>query len=84
MRNTTREMEYRMCEMIQAKLPIERLKMGCSMYETSKYLITRAILEDHPNISKVNLRKELFLRFYGSDFDPINREKILKHLEQLT
>lgn len=72
-----------MREMIQKKSPIERLKMGCSMHETSKYLITRAIMEDNPHISKTELKQELFLKFYGNDFDPKNREKIIKHFEKL-
>ena len=55
--------------------------MGCEMYETSKYLVTRAILEQEPGISEVNFRKEFFLKFYGDDFGLIEREKILKHLE---
>lgn len=52
MRDTTPEMEEKMREMIRMKSPIERLKMGCSMYDTSKRLVPRAILEDHPDISQ--------------------------------
>jgi len=82
MRDTSLESAQKMAEMIQKKTPLERLKMGCSMYETSKYLIIRAILEENPNISKAGLRRELFLKFYRNDFDPIQREKILRHLDQ--
>ncbi len=84
MHDTTPEMAEKMREMIRAKSPIERLMMGCSMYETSRYLISRAILENEPNISKTAFRQELFLKFYGNDVDPIEREKILEYIAQHT
>lgn len=81
MDDTTPEIAEKMREMIRMKSPIERFKMGCSMYDTSKYLVIRGILEDNPNISETDLRKELFLKFYGNDFDSVKRQKILDHLE---
>jgi hypothetical protein len=82
MRDTTPEMTDKMCEMIRRKSPIERLRMGESMYETSKYLIIRAILEDNPQISKTDLRKEIFLKFYANDYNLIQQQKIIKHLQE--
>lgn len=81
MDDTSPKMAEKMREMIRKKTPSERLEMGCSMYETSKYLITRAILEANPEISKGDLKRELFLKFYGDDFDPETCEKIIKHLQ---
>ena len=81
MRDTTHEMTVKMREMIQLKSPIERLKMGSSMYETSKRLITRAILENNPAISKAEFRREFFLKFYGNDFCDRDIKKILSYLE---
>jgi len=81
MRDTTPEITNKICEMIRMKSPIERLRMGASMYETSKYLITRAILEDNPQISEAELRKEIFLKFYGNDYNATEREKIIQHLQ---
>ena len=69
MDDTPPEITQKMQEMFQRKSPEERLKMGWSMYETSKYLILRGIKEKDPHISKADLRKELFLTFYGDDFD---------------
>ena len=83
MDDTSPEMLQKMHEMIQKKSPAERLKMGCSMYETSKYLVTLGILKNNPNISKKDLRKEIFLKFYGNDFNSEQSNKILKHLEDL-
>ena len=81
MEDTTSEITEKMCEMIREKTPLERLKMGSSMYQTSKSLVVRAILEDNPNISQAHLRRELFLKFYSNDFDAITRDKIVKHIE---
>lgn len=80
MNDTSPEMTRKMCEMIQKISPFERLMMGCSMYETSRYLILRSILENEPHISPTDLKKELFLKFYKDDFDLEQQEKILKHL----
>jgi hypothetical protein len=84
MDDTSPEIAEKMREMFQRKTPIERLKMGCSMYDTSKYLIICAILRENPKISKIDLRREIFLRFYGDDFNPEERDKIIKYLEQKT
>ena len=80
MNDTSPKMEEKMREMIFLKSPIERLKMGCSMCETSKLLVIHAIRENNPTISESELKKELFLRFYRDDFTPEQRKKILAYL----
>ena len=80
MKDTSPAIEKKMIEMINQKTPIERLKMGCSMYDLSKRLVTGAILEKDPSITPKALKRELFLRFYGNDFDPVRCAKILKHI----
>ena len=82
MNDTTPEITAKVLEMFKTKTPSERLRMSWSMYETSKYLITRAILEKNPNISKAELRREIFLKFYRDDFDATERQKILDYLEK--
>lgn len=84
MDDTSPKMAEKMHEMMQQKTSLERLMMGCSMYETSKYLVTQGILESHPNLSKASLRREFFLKFYGDDFDPVRRDRIAKYLEDRT
>ncbi len=80
MEDTSPEMSEKMRELFRQKTLLERLEMGCSMYDTSKYLIAHAILRENPTISKALLRRELFLRFYGDDFDPEEQEKIIEYL----
>ena len=82
MHDTSLAMDEKMRELIRAKTPLERLEMGCSMYETSRYLVQRSILESNPSISEKDLRKELFLKFYAGDFSPEECERIAKHLQK--
>jgi hypothetical protein len=82
MHDTSSEMMDKMHEMIQQKTPIERLKMGCSMYETSKTLVLRFILAKNPSISRKDLIRDFFLKFYQDDFSPTEREKIILHLQK--
>ena len=84
MNDTSDEMNRKMCEMIQQKLPIERLKMGCSMYDMSKRLVVQAILKNNPHLSAADLRQEIFQKFYGNDFTPETSAKIIKHLRSYT
>ena len=80
MNDTPPKIAEKMREMIRRKTPEERLRMGCSMFDFSKSLVVNAILRERPNLSPAELRGELFLRFYGNDFAPARREKILAHL----
>ena len=82
MNDTSPQMAEKMRELIRSKTPEERLKMGCSMYDLSKRLVTHAILESHPTLSSAGLRRELFLKFYGGDFDSVQRQKILASLDK--
>jgi hypothetical protein len=83
MNDTSPEMAQKMCEMIQQKSPIERLKMGCSMYKTSKKLVVQAIRKNNPNLSNADLREEIFKAFYRNDFDTETLERIILHLRAL-
>lgn len=60
--------------------PEERLQMGCSMFDTAKEIVRSSILERHPHISVQELKKEIFLRFYGEDFGVGQKRKILDSL----
>jgi len=60
----------------------KRLKMGCSMYETARRLVLASLKAQDPHISPTELRKALFLRLYGRDFEPETITKILTALGQ--
>ena len=80
MNDTTPSIAEKMEEMLRGKSPSERLSMGCSMFDLSKQLVESSVLRENPAVSYTDLRKELFLRFYGSDFNLVQQRKILSHL----
>lgn len=78
MKDTTAAMERRFWKMLLERSGEERLKMGCSMHATSRALVKASV----PGASPAALQRALFLRFYGDDFDPKKREKILRALRK--
>jgi hypothetical protein len=58
----------------------ERLKMGSSMNATARALVRASVLARDPQALPATVRRELFLRFYGHEFDAEAREKILVRL----
>jgi len=55
----------------------ERLLMGLEMFETARKIVLSSF---PPNLSENEIRKRLFLRFYGNDFSEEEKEKILANL----
>jgi len=66
--------------MLLARSPEERLKMGCSMAATARALVLASVLAQDPHASPAALRRALFLRFYGHEFEAAERERILGRL----
>jgi len=63
--------------LIMAKSREERLLMGCSMFDTAKEIVKDAIVNHNPGIAAKKLKEEIFLRFYGMEFNKAEKEKIL-------
>ena len=63
------EIEKKYRDMLLKLSGEERLKMGFSMHHLSKCLVLAAIRKEHPQASESKVRRELFLRFYGTDFE---------------
>lgn len=56
----------------------ERLIKGCSMHATARALVKASISEKDP----IAVSRTLFLRFYGDEFEPKERKKILLALRK--
>lgn len=82
MKDTAPEILEHYERMLLKKSGVERLMMGFSMPETARQLMKAAILERNPGISRLELKKEIFLRFFGNDFSPPLLQKILNHLKK--
>lgn len=54
--------------------------MGCSMYDTAKQIVRSAISNSRPGITDEEMKKEIFLRFYGKEFSRTDRKQFLSAL----
>lgn len=81
MKDTPPEVDARYRDMLMQRSGEERLKMGCAMRETARALVEAAIRQQDPLASPEAVRKGLFLRFYGHEFDADSRAKILAAIE---
>jgi len=78
--DTHPDVAIRFRDLMMSKTGQERLLMGCSMYDTAKQIVRSAIYNSRPGITDVEMKKEIFLRFYGKEFSRADREKFLSEL----
>lgn len=82
MNDTPPAIERRYRSLLLARSGEERLKMGCSMHAAAQALVRASVLAQNPGASTAAIRRALFLRFYGQDFGPVERNKILEEIER--
>ncbi len=80
MNDTSLEVESRFNEMMMKKSGQERLKMGFSMFNMARRQIVASVKMDKSDADSEDIRREIFLRFYGEEFSPDARAKILAKL----
>jgi len=78
--DTHPDVAIRFRELMMRKTGEERLLMGCSMYDTAKEIVRSAIYNSRPGITDAEIKREIFLRFYGPEFNRADREKYLSVL----
>jgi len=76
--DTSPAFEEKFRRMLLKRSGEERLKMGCSMHATARALVKASISEKDP----IAVNRALFLRFYGDEFEPKERKKILLALRK--
>ncbi len=67
-------------QMLLRRSGVERVRMGASMFATARALALASIRATEPSVSAAALRRALFVRFYGGDFCPEERERIVAWL----
>ena len=80
MNDTHPEVAAQFRDLMMRKSGEQRLLMGCSMYDTAKQIVRSAIYNSRPGITDAEIKKEIFLRFYGLEFSQADREKFLSAL----
>ena len=78
--DTHPDVAIRFRDLMMSKSGQERLLMGCSMYDTAKEIVRSAIYNNRHGITDKEMKKEIFLRFYGKEFSRDDREKFLSAL----
>ena len=78
MKDTSDKMEHKFRDMLLRRSGEDRLKMGCSMHAAARALVKASISEKDP----IAVNRALFLRFYGDEFEPKQRKKILLALRK--
>ncbi len=78
MKDTSDEIDKKFHNMLLARSGEERLKMGCSMHATARALVIASV----PQKDAVAVNRALFLRFYGDEFEPKRRKRILRALHK--
>ena len=76
MTDTAAAVERRYRRMLLERSGAERMRMGASMLATARALILASIRAEDPGATAAELRRALFRRLYGGDFDPEMRERI--------
>lgn len=82
MNDTPPEMDERYRAMLLNLTGEERLIMGCAMRDTARAMVEASLREHDPNATVETIRKGVFLRFYGHEFDAGTRAKILAAIAQ--
>ena len=59
------------------RTPSQRVEMACGMFESARELARAGIILQHGAEGEAHMRKYLFLRFYGEDFDEEKKRRIL-------
>ncbi len=80
MNDTNPDVAIRFRNLMMSKSGQERLLMGCSMYDTAKQIVLIAIHNRRPGITDAEIKREIFLRFYGLEFSRADKEKFLSAL----
>jgi hypothetical protein len=80
MSDTNSDIADRFQKLMMLKSGEQRLLMGCSMYDAAKQIVRSSIYNKYPQITAEQMKKEIFLRFYGQDFTRDNIEKVFSRL----
>ena len=78
MKDTPQAVQDLYRKLLMARPGVERLKMGCAMFDASRTL-ARANLEANLDTDE-DIRVRLFLRTYGRDFDSDTVARIIARL----
>ena len=80
MTDTPLEIKRKLSHYYNTKSGEEKLLIALKMFETARSIVLSSL---PGNLSEDEIRRELFLRFYGNDFDDLSKEKILESFRKV-
>ena len=69
-------------QLMMQKTGEERLLMGCSMFDTAKEIVKSSLLAKSVNLDPQDLKRNIFLRFYGHEYNETQLNNIGMSLEK--
>ena len=82
MKDTSPRVESRFIEMLMKKSGQERMMLGFSMFDMARRQVIASIKMDNPDADVKEIRKGIFLRFYGHEFSLEEQRKILERIQR--
>ncbi|MBI5194421.1 MAG: hypothetical protein HZA08_13425 [Nitrospirae bacterium] len=80
MNDTTPEINLIFENMMMKKSGQERMQMGFSMFNMARRQVIASIRNNKPDADEIEIRREIFLRFYEQDFSKEEQKKILDRI----
>lgn len=84
MNDTSPEVEARYRTLLMERSGAERLRMACEMFDCAREMVIAGIRAEQPRVTNAELRVAIFLRTYGADFTPDERDRIVTRLRAWT
>ncbi|MCK4664160.1 MAG: hypothetical protein KAT68_14930 [Bacteroidales bacterium] len=78
MLDTSNEIQQKQLEIILAKTPQERFLIGTETIDFGRTLVESGIKQKNSKISELNLKIEVFKRYYSDVFNDDEIEKIIQ------
>ena len=83
MGDTSKRIEQQYKEMLLSRAPVERLRMASRMYDSGRKLVITGIQHGKHPLTASQLRGQVFLRMYGSDFTVEGRKRIIRRIPNM-
>jgi hypothetical protein len=78
--DTPPEVDRTFTTLMMQRSESERAMMAFEMFDLARTLMTADIRARNPEISDVELRVEIFERTYGSDFEAVDRARVVDRI----
>jgi hypothetical protein len=84
MKDTSPEMRKKQSEIIFRLSPDQRFEQGLEMIDFARRTVENSIMNQNPDISPLELKIAVFLRYYSRDFSAIEKQRIIEHFKKIS